>query len=113
MARRRQSGRSYSRRRLSVSQIILYAISLIVVLGIAIGFVIEMLPTPAESRLTATPTRFIFATTTPTPSRELTPTLTSTLTPTPAAAEPPIGGVATPQSDLRSTATPSVSPAGQ
>jgi hypothetical protein len=39
--------------------------------------------------------------------------LTPTLTLTPTVAEPPIGGVATPQSDQRSTATPSVSPAGQ
>jgi hypothetical protein len=113
MARRKQTSRTSSKRRYPASQIILYVISLIVVLGIAAGFVIEMLPTPVEDRLVATPTLFTFATLTPTLTQGPTITPTLTLTSTPATAEPPIGGVATPQSDQRLTAVPSASPASK
>lgn len=82
MARRKRTSKSPSKRRLSVSQIVLYILSLLIVLSMAIGFVISVLPTPDRSQPT-TPTPTIFF---------------ATITPTPATETPAAGGVATPQS---------------
>ncbi len=103
MARRKQSSRPPAKRRVTVSQVILYAISVIVIVGIAAGFVISLLPTPVEERL-LTPSVIPIETFTPAPTQTLTPTLTLTATTTPAA--PPVEGAATPRSDQRPTATP-------
>jgi hypothetical protein len=103
MARRKLSSRSPAKRRITVSQIILYAISIIVIVGIAAGFVISLLPTPVEDRL-LTPPVVPLETFTPTPTQTLTPTLTLTTTTTPAG--PPVEGAATPRSDQRPTAAP-------
>jgi len=93
MARRKQSSKSPSKRRLSGSQIVLAVVSLIIVLSMAIGFVISVLPTPGEQQSVATPTPVILATSTPTP------TLEPTATPTAATEVPLPAGPATPQSD--------------
>ena len=88
MARRKGSSKSTKRRR-SASQIALYVISLIIVLSMAIGFVISMLPTPVEQVPVFTPTPVFVATATAEPSV----TLTSE------SAAPPAEGTVTPQAD--------------
>jgi hypothetical protein len=92
MARKRSS-KSSSKRRYSASQIALYVISLIVVLTMAIGFVISMLPTPTQQQTVATPTPIILTTPTSTPTAE------PSVTPTSATEAPVPSGPATPQSD--------------
>jgi hypothetical protein len=93
MARRKQTSKSSSKRRLSVSQIVLYIISLLIVLSMAIGFVVSVLPTPGRNQPAFTPTpTFFFATITPTPTQE------PTATPTPATETPSADSAATPQS---------------
>ena len=101
MARRKQSSRPPAKRRLSVSQVVLYMISVLVIVGIAAGFVISLLPMPIEDRL-LTPSPIPLDTLVPTPTQALTATLTLTATATPA--EPPAGGA--PRSDQRPTAAP-------
>ena len=103
MARRKPSSRPPAKRRITVSQIVMYAISVFVIVGIAAGFVISLLPTPVEDRL-LTPTFVPLETFTPAPTQTLTPTLTLTTTTMPA--EPPVEGAATPRSDQRPTAAP-------
>jgi hypothetical protein len=103
MARRKLSPKPPAKRHITASQVILYAISVIVIVGIAAGFVISLLPTPVENRL-LTPTPIQLETFTPTPTLTLTPTLTITTTTTPAG--PPVEGVATPRSDQRPTVAP-------
>lgn len=93
MARRKRTGRSSSKRRLSASQIIFYVLSLLIVLSMTIGFVISVLPTPSRQQPVVTPSPTIFATITPTPTHE------PTATPTPATEEPSADGELTPQSD--------------
>ncbi len=94
MARRKRRSKPPSKRRLSASQIAFYALSLIIVLSMAVGFVISVLPTPTRSQQTVvTPTPVILITSTPTPTQE------PTITPTPATEELPASDVATPQSD--------------
>ncbi len=93
MARPKRTSKSFSKRRLSASQIILYVLSLIIVLSMTIGFVISVLPTPARQQSIITPTPIIVATST------ATPTLEPTATPTLATEEPSNAGEATPQSD--------------
>lgn len=102
MSRRKQSSRPSAKRRLSVSQVVLYIISLLVIVGIAAGFVISLLPTPIEDRL-PTPSSIPLDTLAPTPTQTLTATLTLTATTAPAA---PPAGAATPRSDQRPTAAP-------
>ncbi len=104
MARRKLTSRPPAKRRVTVSQVILYAISVIVIVGIAAGFVLSVLPTPAENRL-LTPTVIPLETLTATPTQTLTPTLTLTTTAT-TPAKPPVEGVATPRSDQRPTTAP-------
>ncbi len=105
MARRKQSSRPPAKRRITVSQIILYAISVIVIVGIAAGFVISVLPTSVEERQ-LTPTVVPLETLAPTPTQTLTPTLTLTTTTTTTPAKPPVEGAATPRSDQRPTTAP-------
>ena len=69
MARRKSSSKSTKRRR-SASQIALYVISLLIVLSMAIGFVISMLPTPVEQVPVFTSTPVIVTTATPTATAE-------------------------------------------
>ncbi len=103
MARRKLSSRPPAKRRITASQVILYAISVIVIVGIAAGFVISVLPTPAENQV-LTPTVIPLETLVPTPTLTLTPTLTITTTTTPA--QPPVEGAGTPRSDQRPTVAP-------
>jgi len=63
MARRKRRSKP-TKRRWSASQILLFVISLIIVLSMVIGFVVSMLPTPAEPQTFATPTPIILATAT-------------------------------------------------
>ncbi|UCC88909.1 MAG: hypothetical protein JSV81_06300 [Anaerolineales bacterium] len=93
MSRRKPSRSSSKKRRPSISQIIFYVLSLVIVLSMTIGFVISMLPTPTDQPSVVTPTPVIFATITPTPTQEPTTTLT------PAIEEPSADGEASPQPD--------------
>lgn len=52
MARKSSSARAAAKRRISTSRIILYIISLLVVLSMAIGFVIDSLLTPSGTPVT-------------------------------------------------------------
>ncbi len=104
MARRKMSSRPPAKRRVTASQVILYAISVIVIVGIAAGFLLSVLPTPAENRA-LTPTVVPLETLISTPTQTLTPTLTLTTTTT-APAKPPVEGAATPRSDQRPTTAP-------
>jgi hypothetical protein len=79
MARRKQTSKSSSKRRLSGSQIVLAVLSLIIVLSMAIGFVISVLPTPGEQQSVATSTPVILATSTLTPTLEPSPTPSATI----------------------------------
>jgi hypothetical protein len=92
MARRKRTSRSPSKRRFSASQVVFYLLSLLIVLSMAIGFVISVLPTPTRHQIVVTPTPIILVTDTP----------TATPTPEPGASptveETPAGGEATPQS---------------
>jgi hypothetical protein len=92
MARKRSSKPS-SKRRYSASQIALYVISVIIVLTMAIGFVLSVLPTPTEQQTVATPTPVILSTPTSTPTAE------PSVTPASATEVPLPSGPATPQSD--------------
>jgi len=95
MARPKRTSKPSTKRRPSRSQIALYLISLIVVLSIAIGFVIDSLvpgSTGGQSAPTPTPvTPAATATLTLTPSPSATVTL--------ATGEPSPGVLGTPQSD--------------
>lgn len=91
--RKQTTQESPAKRKYSLSQIVLYILSLIIVLSMTIGFVISVLPSKATDRSSATPTPVIFATITPTPTQELTET------PAPTTGEPSTDGVATPASD--------------
>jgi hypothetical protein len=53
MARKSSVARVAAKRRFSTSQIILYIISLLVILSMAIGFVIDSLLTPASVPVTS------------------------------------------------------------
>jgi len=92
MARKRSSKSSPKRRR-SASQIALFVISLIIVLSMAMGFVLSVLPTPDTQQTVVTPTPIILTTSTPTP------TLEPSTTPTSVTEAPTPGGPATPQSN--------------
>ena len=94
MARRKGSNKTSSKSRRSASQIALYVISLIIVLTMAIGFVLSMLPTPSGRGVIVV---------TPTPIIVVTPTSTSTAepsaTPTEGTETPQAEGTITPQAD--------------
>ena len=88
MARRKRSSKPTSKRRRSASQIALWVISLIIVVSMVIGFVLSVLPTPADQQTIATPTP-VAATATAEPSAA----------PTSTGEAPVPDGPATPQSD--------------
>jgi hypothetical protein len=91
MARRKGSNKTSSKNRRSASQIALYVISLIIVLTMAIGFVLSMLPTPAGRSIVVTPTPIIVVTPTSTSTAE------PSATPTESTETPPAEGTTTPQ----------------
>lgn len=79
MTSRRRASKASTKRRPSTAQIIFYVLSLIIILSIAIGFVIDaLIPVPGASQPVLTPTFVILATSTST----ATPVSTSPLTPT-------------------------------
>lgn len=93
MARRKRNDKASTKRRPSASQIALYVISILIVLTMAIGFVLSVLPTPTEPGAVPTPTPVILATSMSTPTAE--PSATAS----PASEAPLPDGPATPPSD--------------
>jgi hypothetical protein len=91
MASRKRAGRPPAKRRFTTSQIVLYVLSFIIVLSIAIGFVIDALvPVRNTGQSVPTPTPIIIT---------MTPTLVpeSTITSTLIIQESPAAGTTTPQ----------------
>jgi hypothetical protein len=91
MASRKRAGRPPAKRRFTTSQIVLYVLSFIIVLSIAIGFVIDALvPARSSGGSVPTPTSIIIP---------MTPTLAteSTITTTLVIEESPAAGTTTPQ----------------
>ena len=88
MASRKRAGRPPAKRRFTTSQIVLYVLSFIIVLSIAIGFVIDAL-VPARGSGGSEPTPIILT---------MTPTLTpeSTITSTLVIQGSPAAGTTTP-----------------